>query len=182
MFKLLGIDPGTNFCGVSIFTIESLDKIVDVRTELIDISNPIYTDLSNDLFYRLHRLEEAIKKLCLTEYPFMPIALGIEAGFINRFRPAAYGPLAKSSFIIEHAFKDITGSNLIVEYPPSIIKKRVSRQGLATKSDMLTAVLNNDELSPWLIGMETEHEIDAIAIGYCLLEDIRERPEILYKV
>ena len=168
--KIIGIDPGTNYCGVAVFTIENL-KITNLYTSLIDS-----TWINSGLFDRLLNVYNESFKIFTEERPFW---LAIEAGFINRFRPAAYGPISKCIFSIEKAFYDATGLKNITELPPSIVKKFISQNGLATKGDMLTAVRNITELSCFLSGNESEHEIDAIAIGYTQIKNLLNIPEYL---
>jgi len=176
MFNFIGIDPGTNYCGVAIFNINDDMTINNLNTILIDLTEPRYSIIENNLNYRLERLYEITSEIFQDT---LPVWLAIEAGFINRFRPAAYGPIAKSIFAIEKAFMDNTGLRNITEYPPSIVKQVVSKHGLANKNDMFLAVSNIEELSKFLIGNESEHEIDAISIGYTQLINFRKYPELL---
>jgi len=170
MMKLIGIDPGTNYCGVATFTVENF-TITNLETRLIDS-----TWIDTGLFDKLLNVYNETYKIFLET---LPIWLAIEAGFINRFRPAAYGPISKCIFSIEKAYYDATGLKNITELPPSIVKKFISQNGLATKGDMLTAVSNIPEISKFLKGNETEHEIDAIAIGYTKLKTFLDYPELL---
>jgi Holliday junction resolvasome RuvABC endonuclease subunit len=174
MFKIIGVDPGTNYAGVSIMEVSDDLDVINIRPMLIDLTNPRYDVINNDLFYRLNRLYKISFDIFENE---LPIFLAIEAGFINRFRPAAYGPIAKSIYAIEKAFIDATGLNSIIEYPPSVVKQIIHGNWIANKDDMKSAVLS---IYPNLPDNLTEHEYDATAIASTLLTQIKNRPEILW--
>jgi len=174
---LLGIDPGSNFVGLAWLEVDVYCNVVSIDHFTIDLANPVYGVYPNTLNDRLRRLNGIIFDLCLDYNPFW---LAIEAGFINRFRPAAYGPIAKSIFAIEDAFLSYLGMNKITEYPPSIVKRKIAQQGLANKDSMRDAIMSISEINRFINPTATEHEIDAIAIGYTKILEIRERPEIIY--
>lgn len=175
----MGVDPGTNYCGVAIFDVD--DKTFEIKgidNILVDLTKPRYNiDNNNLLFPRLNKLYRTFMDI-YEKYDIYWLA--IEAAFINRLRPAAYGPIVTSIFSVKKAFIDSYNLNNIVEYPPTIVKQVVSEYGQATKDGMYDAVNKIKELDG-LFDIDTisEHEIDAIAMGYTLIKSIRTSPEIL---
>lgn len=172
---IIGIDPGTNYCGVAIFKLNNNIEIENLNTILIDLTK----ESNSSLFNRLNVL---YNRLVYIFNLYIPIYLAVEAGYINRFRPAAYGPIAKAIYTIEKAYYDVTMLYNITEYPPSIVKNIISNNGLANKDDIEEAVYNIPDVEPFLTGYESEHEIDAISIGYTKIIEIRKYPEILIKI
>jgi len=171
-FKLISIDPGTSTIGVAIWDIDKDFKIQDLSSFTIVIDTKIYTErrikIVNEIVYDIinrHR----------------PLQLVHESGFMDRFRPQAFGPIYATIFMIRQSFKDLykyTDDHGIFMYSPKNVKATVDT-GEADKFDMLRAVSTIVEIKPFLTGVETEHAIDAIAIGYTHLKNIRECNELL---
>jgi Holliday junction resolvasome RuvABC endonuclease subunit len=175
----MGVDPGTNYCGVAIFDIDDKTfKIKSLENMLVNLTKPKYDiENSNLLFPRLNILYKTFTNI-YKDYDIYWLA--IEAAFINRLRPAAYGPIVTSIYCIKKAFLDSYNLNNIVEYPPTVVKQSISEYGQATKDGMYDAVNGILELKHLFnIDKISEHEIDAIGMGYTLIKQIRNTPEIL---
>lgn len=172
----ISVDPGTSTCGVVIWNILFKNKkviIKDINTFTITISRDIY-------------VEERIKIIYDTMVNIIkinnPIFLVHESGFLDRFRPMAFGPIYATILNIRQAFRDVYNTKndeYLFMYPPKLVKAKVNT-GNANKFDMFNAVNSIKELKPFLIGYESEHVIDALAIGYTHILNIRETPEILF--
>ena len=172
----MGVDPGTNYCGTALFTIDKDFKIISIECFLVDLTTPKYNMLENNLFYRLNKLYSIFTYLFSNNDVLW---LASEAGFINRFRPAAYGPIVNSIYTIKKAYKDTTGLDHITEYPPSIVKKVITNHGGADKGDMFAGISGIKEISKFLTGNESEHEIDAMGMAYTCYLEIKNKPEML---
>ena len=169
--RLLSIDPGTVTCGICIMDIDIPSfKVVNINTTTLYINNEL------DLETRLVTLYNYIRNLVIE---IQPEQFAHEAGFINRFRPQAYGPIYAAIFMMRKAYRDVLPFNNMFSYPPKSVKAVMST-GTAGKDDMLLAVTKNKELKRFITGYETEHEIDAIAIGYTHLLNIRNNFELLF--
>jgi len=175
MFNIVGIDPGTNYAGYVTFTLDDNFNIVHIEPFLINLYDNIPTYYTTSVFKRLLYLDIIVRDRF---YRDQPIQLAIEAGFINRFRPQAYGPIANAIYVIENAYRDITCTSSIFEYPPKTVKAKLST-GNADKHDVYTAVSSIPELSKYLYPNISEHEVDAMAIGYTHILRLREMPELL---
>ncbi len=178
-FKTIAIDPGTSTIGVSIFTINAIDlSIVDIETVLIDTAIRFQeVDLVQDMLIRLNTLHDRIKEI-ITYHK--PILVGIEAAFLFRLKPMAYGPLSQSIMAIELAIQYVNPNIRIFKFPPKTIKKIATDVGSADKDDVLAGVSNIQEIvnkiNPYLL---SEHEVDSLAINYTLLDYIRYNQVIL---
>jgi Holliday junction resolvasome RuvABC endonuclease subunit len=167
--RLVSVDPGTVTCGVAIYDLDDKFNILSM------VSFTIYIDSNTDLDKRMWELYSIFTRLFKDTEPFQ---LAHESGFINRFRPQAFGPIYTTIYLIRQAFIDTIGTYGLFAYPPKMVKSVISK-GTADKNDMLSAVYDLEEVKPFLTGKETEHEIDAIAIGFTHILNIRTYPEVL---
>jgi len=170
--RLISIDPGTTTCGIAIWDIGDNFNIIDLTSFTLVIDRDIYLET------RISMIRDYIFNIIKDVEPFQLIH---ESGFIDRFRPQAYGPIYAVIYNIREAFKlyfNYSDDERIFMYPPKNVKARLAT-GTADKSGMLEAVSSIDELKPFITLAETEHAIDAIAIGYTHLLNIREMPELL---
>ena len=176
---ILSIDPGTNYTGVTFWTLSdnTLD-IVDIKSFTIDLT---IIDYMTERYKIIQRINVLIETLEQWMDVYKPYYLVIEAGFINMLRPAAYGPIANTIFAIENLFIDKTKSYNIVEYPPKYVKQYVS-VGTADKNDIKSAISTITDITKYInINTLSEHAIDSLAIGYTFIDTIRKYPEILLK-
>jgi Holliday junction resolvasome RuvABC endonuclease subunit len=177
-FKLIAIDPGNNI-GISIYTLKNITfEIVDIQTFTIILENRIPDYVFDKMFYKLQILNSVVMDLAAIH---RPLAVGIELPFLNSRFPKAVMQLSQYVSVIEAAFYNVDPFIKFFKYPPKYIKAVGSGKGNADKNDMLKAVNNNNELNihvnPNLL---SEHEVDAILIGYTAILEIRQFPFCLY--
>jgi len=174
--KFMSIDPGTANCGVVVWDIIFKDKKViinDIYSFTIVISRDVYVETRIKILY-----DTMVNIIKINK----PIFLVHESGFLDRFRPMAFGPIYATILNIRQAFRDVyktLDDEYIFMYSPKLVKSKVSSGG-ADKFDMFEAVTKIKEIKPFLLGSESEHVIDALAIGYTHILNIRETPEILF--
>ena len=168
--RLVSVDPGTVTIGVAVWDIN--DTLTIDRLTSFTVYIPEFLPLNK----RLDLIYHTFKDIFMDTEPFQ---LAHESGFINRFRPQAYGPIYTTIYLIKQAYTETIGDYGMFAYPPKMVKAVVSK-GTADKNDMLKAVNSIKELQPFITAKETEHEIDAMAIGYTHLLNIRNYPEILF--
>lgn len=180
LINIIAIDPGNNI-GVAIFTIDVTTlTIVNIETRLYVLENLIgnVDDNFNKLLYKLSVIQEIVTDLYIA---YDPIALGVETSFLNTRFPKAVLQLSQYVAVIEHTMYVLNSRIKLFRYMPRYIKKIVEAGGGADKDDMCKAVSSHDELTehinPFII---SEHEVDAVAIAYTILLEIREFPYILY--
>lgn len=177
-FNIIGIDPGNNL-GVAIYTINGENnQIVKITTfkKVLDNLNEVSGDKT---IFRLTHLQKVIREIVLE---YKPVMVGIETAFLNKKYPLAVIQLSQYTAIIEMTILAINPFIKMGKFAPKKIKMY---SGLATanKDDMLELINGVVELQPHLNTTNiSEHEIDAIAIGYIVLNQIRENPLILLTI
>ena len=177
--NIIGIDPGNNF-GISIFTIDSITKeIINIDTEFYILEHYVSSYTNDKVIAKLEYIQIIVDYL-IDRYE--PVGIAFETAFMNiRFPKAVinlsqYVGTLERSIVIKNCFISI------FKYAPKYIKSVVST-GDAGKNDMLKAIKSVPELNNKITTDNlTEHEIDAIAIAYTMLKEIREFPLILCKL
>lgn len=168
--RIIGIDPGNNL-GISIFTLNKNLQIEHIETQIHYLNNFTYYMPNPNKHYKLVYLEKITQNLL---HKYNPLAISIEEPFINTKFPNAITSLAKYMAIMELAIIKTAPYVSLKTYAPKLIKSTIT-SGCANKDDMKLGVHNIQELSVHLPQLEqlTEHEVDATAIAYTLLLEIR---------
>ena len=175
-FYIIGIDPGNN-TGVAIFELDSITlEIISITTSVVVLNNFIIDD-DNVMLYRCGFL----KNVCTSIYnTYKPKVLSMEAAFMNQRFPKAVMQLSQYTSTVEQTFHACDNFIKIFKYPPKFIKKEIGGGGSADKNAMLIAVNNIPEISSLVdLNRTTEHEVDALAIGYITIAMIRQNPHVL---
>lgn len=177
-FNIIGIDPGNNL-GISVFTLDTNLNIKNIITHFMCLedypSNLSYDKKLSRLLY-LQQLPYRLVNL------YNPIAVGIETAFMNSRFPQAVMALSQYVSTIELNFIRANSFIKFFKYPPKYIKKLIDT-GDANKKDMLSGIKKIKEIADVFdtIG-KTEHEIDATAIAYVTLQEIRTFPLVLCSI
>lgn len=177
-FNIVSIDPGNNI-GISIFTVSLPDyKIINIETKFVILENNISKTAHDKILDRLQILSNLVTEL-ITIYN--PVAFSVEAAFLNVRFPKAVMQLSQYVAIIEHTMIQLNPYIKIFKYPPKYIKARSTGSGNADKDGMLLGLNKVKELSSKVnLNLVSEHEVDAVAIAYTALLEIRAYPFILY--
>lgn len=172
--NIIGIDPGSNNLGVCILSLDLKLNILNINTIPVCLSsysseNKVYSDLTTRLLYLM-------EEMAFIYNQFIPKIITIETSFINKNRPAAVIPLTSAISIIENTFVRLDNNIYITKFSPSIIKKSVKADPIGKKQPVYDALKKIDEINN-LIELDalTEHEIDAIAIAYTQLLNLRQK-------
>jgi len=175
-FRLIGIDPGSN-SGVAIYHIDPVDmSIVHIETVTYALNN--IAPMADD--FQLSRVM-TLGNLCdrLQEH-YQPVMVALEAAFMNSRFPKAVMQLSQYTSAVERSFMTKDPFIKLVKMAPKYIKRYIGGGGNANKDDMTAAVSVIKEVSDKVdLSALTEHEVDALAIGYVALTQIREHPHIL---
>lgn len=179
LFKIVSIDPGNNI-GISIYTIDSLDysvKSITTHTVVLDIH---VEKGPNQLTSRVYYLNRYFSELL--EY-HRPLVIVEEAAFLNNRFPKAVMQLSQYIAAVDIAIYEYSLNAKVFRYPPKYIKRFIGAGGNADKDDMLKAVKKIPEING-NVDLEaiTEHEIDALSIGYVFIQELRLHPELLIKI
>lgn len=167
--KLIGIDPGTLFTGVSVFEVSDATTITLLFADTLDGKHLAkgYKDIDYLYGNKCARIYAMGKHLDHLSTIYGVDAIVSEAAFYNPRRPGAYAPLVE----VISLFRSIAIDRRLpfTTIDPSTIKRSVGVKGNSgDKSLMLTAItklnINNSTDINYLA--LSEHAVDAIAIGY----------------
>ena len=181
MPKFISIDPGLNFCGISVIESEKLTE--DTATfkvlETILVKNARkFTETEKSLEKRLDArtvkvlsIIDTIRGL-LERYEIEAIV--IEAPFYNALTPMTYGSLLEVIFGIKYSLVINSELNFhLIE--PLRIKKIFTNFSQANKEQMATFLRNKKESGDIEIDKNieelSEHEVDSIAVGFVYVLD-----------
>ena len=175
--RIIGIDPGSNTLGVAVYDVDDFFTIRSIRTYVIDIT--MYKESGK--YGRLAGKVYFIRKILMNIFKDGVDALSLESPFIYSTRPAAVIPLSAIKGIVEESALNTNRYAYLTSITPSEVKKSIGVHGNSSeKIDMMYALLDIKEISDELpIKDLADHEWDAIAIGYDLLNDIRDNPYIV---
>lgn len=171
-FNIIGLDPG-NHLGISVMTINPKDlSIVSIYTQTITLERHV-TDESLKLMF----LKNVVRDLY---YVWKPSAISMEVSFLNMKYPKAVINLSQYVGVIDMSWRELDPWIKIYKYPPMRIKSVVSGSGKSDKDDMSVAVSKHKELKKLVnVSIMSEHEVDATAIAYTGLTELREN-SIMY--
>ena len=182
IITVIGIDPGNNM-GVSVFKLDGYTmEILNIETLFIDLNRCI--DVTNIVSDRMTDRIMVINNFCTELHNiYKPSVIAVEAAFLNNRFPRAVMQLSQYIAAIEISFKVSNPLLNFLRYPPKYVKRMIGAGGNAKKDDMTTAIENIPEINDLVdTSLLTEHEIDALAIGYIGVQQIREAPYILYGI
>jgi Holliday junction resolvasome RuvABC endonuclease subunit len=169
---IISIDPGLNFCGISV--IEFNEKPFIHKTILVDNNRKLTEEekrLCEKYDSRVIKVKEIINTIntLIEQYDIEYIV--IEGPFYSGLRPQAYSALLEIITVIKYLVAIPNGIILsIIE--PLLVKKLFSNFHMCTKEDMRLAL--EKRIQDGVIGIDknidihklSEHEIDSIAVGF----------------
>lgn len=178
-FKIISIDPGTDSLGFAVMDV-TYDNFNINRTiaKTIMASKHVNEDswVSQIHGYRMARIQK-LKSLLIDHFDKIePAFIVCESPFFNPRRPGAFQPLAEILFAIKEAVLVHNSWLPLHLIDPSTIKKSVNAPGNADKTVMKKAVTSLKDINyEGDIRIEDldEHSIDAIAVGYCQVKNLR---------
>lgn len=170
--KILSIDPGNTTTGwcVSEYQCTSPKMVILATGSLYPSKfahkkeNKVIADKYSPAAVALDYLHEQLTEIMDT---FRPQVVASEDCFINMRMPTAI----KSLTLVIHTIEEVCRLKFgmpVFKYPPMVVKKVFSAKGSADKNKMKDALLlsKDIDISKVDINTMTEHEIDAIAVGY----------------
>lgn len=183
IISIIGIDPGTETLGVAKIDVE-MDTLSIVSSHAKTLVGSKLAGKENwssytygDRFSRIAALEDELYRYFQLEQPYL---ISCEAPFINRRRPMAYGALVEVVCAIRRAIIRHDPWKRLTMYEPIVAKAAVGVTGKIRKGEsknvVRTAVLKRDD---WNYAGDVsldeldEHSIDALAVAYCRLEELR---------
>lgn len=168
---LLSIDPGVNNCGLSVADTNQQFKVLlthNVKnTRKFTDAEKVLEAEYNTRVVKVFAIHNKILEV-LETYPEIN-DVAIEAPFYNHLTPQAYGSLLEVISVIKY--------NILIPrklpycmLEPMLVKKLFANKGMAKKEIMkqflVAKAASGEILLPADIETMTEHEIDAVAIGF----------------
>jgi hypothetical protein len=167
---IIGIDPG-NQMGVTLLWFHPISMEI-IRIEPMTLNQDKLTVDDNHIQYHGIRFAKnmALRDALVNLFRiYWPVAVVSESPFFNRLSPGSYGPLLEMVFSIRLAvslYDSWMGLDVI---PPSNVKQALGAKGNCGKPEMITALINNINITSKLIrpvNELNEHEIDSVAVAY----------------
>ena len=154
---ILGIDPGSRFCGYGLLQFEGR-KVVAAGCEVIDVS------ATKDISERLKLLHEQMSAVI---HEYKPDMAAVETMFLSKH--------VKSIFTLGHARGVLLLALAqyqipLAEYSPREIKKAITGNGNATKQQVRYMV---DSIFKLTQKPAKDDAYDALAVAYCHFNRLR---------
>lgn len=171
-FKLLAVDPGIHFMGISVHELDSRTGKyinIDVETLALDRAFSYFGTCSETVTITDKNLMKIRDRIMDLVVDYDVNFLAYESPFYNPTRPGAYGSLCGVVSVLRSAALDANPNILIDCMSPQNIKKGMGAGGTKGKEIMFEKVLGTQELMNVLNADQddlSEHCIDSIAIGY----------------
>lgn len=171
LFNIIGIDPGNNL-GISIYTINSLDySIVNISTLIYKLD--YYNISCNNYINKFIYLESIIENII---YNYNPLAIVMEDVFMHVRFPRAVIMLASYVNTIENIIVNSNSLIKLIKVMPKYMKSVIST-GKANKEDIKIGLKGIPEIVKYVnVDLITEHEADAVGLGYLLYKTIQQDP------
>lgn len=190
-FNIVGIDPGSTTMGVASLELDMLDlRILSIETFLIQADAPTGgVRLPEGLleYYppRSIRMREITRRLNDAFDHYRPVQIACEAPFYNPRNPNAYGVLVEVVKTVEDAVRAWNPWRPLYRIEATSAKKAVNPLNptdaarIKTIKDSKVRIKEAVRIFPELSFVDldklSEHEIDAIVVGYCQLTRLRAR-------
>ncbi len=173
-YTIIGIDPGINYTGISVYTLTDYNQLVSIeaftiRPSSIDTRIVEDIDIVGERYIKLNSLRCTIASIC---NHYKPSAVICEGPFYSRFRPMAYASLVETLTFIRQGVYSYNPYISIVVIQPLLIKKTIGAGVMDGKVDVTRAINAHPELISVLVNdlyELDEHSQDAIAIAYTYL-------------
>ena len=177
IYKICGIDPGTNHLGISLLSI----NIDNLEIETIDIItfNPILDKTDGTIRLNYDEITEKIISQKRQLYNWLcenkPHIVCCESPFFNRLRPSAFGPLCETIFSIKMAVLEFNNIIPFKLYQPSVIKSIIGvktgryKEGelrINTKQLIKNRLFQINEIFDKITVEYNVDSFDALAVGY----------------
>lgn len=179
ILRVLAIDPGTTKTGVSLFTVDPLQRLIlsinswTISVDHLKNDTGLAEEMFGERFMRIYKLRNELLRV-FKQLNVHYVAY--EGPFMNTLQPSAYGPLVALQTMIHDALVAYSPGVPFFTLQPQQGKKAVGVSGKKGKDVIKEAVRTFPEL---MHGLENgncllddldDHAIDSIAVGFCALK------------
>jgi Holliday junction resolvasome RuvABC endonuclease subunit len=181
---LLSIDPGINFCGLTVSDYTDKHNVIETvlvkNIRKLTEEEKVVEKIRGIRVVKILAILTAVSNL-ISKYKIETIV--VESPFYNSLTPMAYGSILEVIFAIKYSI--VLSMNLTLEVmEPLLIKKMFTNKAMASK-DLMKEFLNSKVTTGEIVLSDTivkddlsEHEIDAIAIAYVFFKAKEAQTEI----
>lgn len=175
ILKVIGIDPGTENLGFSVFSITPNFEIIncDVKT-IVASKNVLMSQWTEDIQGARYARLNTLGEILYSEFLYhTPISVAVESPFYNPRRPAAFEALVQIFYVIRKSLEAYDNWREVYPIDPSSVKNAIGAHGAAGKVPVKEALLKVTDLNyTGVIPLENldEHSIDALAVGYTRIQ------------
>lgn len=178
-FKVAGIDPGTDSLGLAFMDVSFKDYSIKKTIASTIIASKLVKDdswLSQTHNFRTARIYKLRETLLKNFNNLQPAVIVCESPFFNPRMPGAFQPLVEILTGIRDVVIQYDSWKPLFLIDPSTIKKGVGAPGNADKILMKKKVIELTDINfdgdVALTDLD-EHSIDAIAVAYCHIQELR---------
>lgn len=173
-FTIIGIDPGVNNFGISIYNMNN-NEIIDINAftlinaKIKDLSG-LNEETNSDRIIKIRKIQEHFKNILYTVNPILVVC---ESPFYNPSMPNAYASLVQIIEAIQLTCIEFNNNIIFTLIEPLLMKKTIGAGMMTGKIDVKLSVTNTKNIMEKLlvdINILDEHSIDAIAITYSYLK------------
>lgn len=188
-FFILGIDPGSTTMGVAALEVRIADKaLLRADSFTIDANRPCggrqVQSWKEELYApRSARMDEIRTRLTHALNHYHPLQVACEAPFFNSLHPSAYGVLVEVVKTVEETVKAWSGWHPLYRIESTAAKRSINPQNKDEAARLKLIKNSKDRIKETVrifpalsfLNLETmsEHEIDAVVVGYCQLQRLR---------
>ncbi len=170
-YKIVAIDPGSNFLGLSVLEIDPNCSILSIVSQTLNVESLVESafenrDIQSNRVNKQLKIETELYRIFTYYKPLLVIC---ESPFYNRLRPGAFAPLVEVLSAIQ---RTVINYNQLVPFTtvePSVIKKSIGAGHICGKEEVKAALMATPEILNALttnLNYLDEHAIDSIAVGY----------------
>lgn len=171
--RILSIDPGTNFLGISIMDVVVNESYYKPELDILHCASVNIESLANALYGETlvlnHGLRQAKVIACkelLTKMlnEWQPTVVAIESPYMGRF-PQAFSALVECMQALKLAVIEYDVTLEINAYDPSTVKKAVGSAKISSDKNAVKTAMNKI-FNDFNFEDLDEHAIDSLAVGY----------------
>lgn len=180
IYRIIGIDPGTETLGVSVLDLNLSDlSIKSCKAFTLIGSQSEYFDKETARYHshRQARLEAHRQNLFSLFNELEPSLVCIESPFYNPRRPNAFAPLVETLLCVREALLRYDWHMKLSPLDPPRVKKAIGAKGNAGKDDVKIALekhLSELKLDKAYFEELDEHSVDAICVAYAHYWKVKE--------
>lgn len=170
-FRLLSIDPGSFFAGISISEIDEAKKeMVVIDSHTLDLDRVLrlqYPDLYLNQPDRVRRLRALYESVLHYLNTWRPVAVCCEGPYFRR-RPLPFAVLVECVTTIRAALFEYDPDLVLTIVDPATVKKTLGVKGNSGDKDLIKKALPKQvdlKIIPNLKLM-SEHACDSVGVGY----------------